>query len=103
MTTKRKRKRRRRAYDQQNGLCWWCSRPMRDMDGVEAHELLPDACTLEHLRTVRDPKRREPADGQTIRTVAACRERNNLRGDGRTGWKPPLPLVGRQIDRKDTL
>jgi hypothetical protein len=81
------RERRRVAFAEQGGLCWWCRRPMVWIEKPQPHEHPPRMCTLEHLRTRAHPGRLEPAKGQK-RRVAACYECNHTRADGRC-WTPP--------------
>jgi len=78
--TKLLRSLRAAAYRTQNGLCYWCGRPMAA--GVPEDEL-----TADHLVPLHDGGKTRAGN-----IVAACRECNNLRHPELNKTKEPRSL-----------
>ncbi len=78
MSNPKLRKRRTKAYEEQNGLCYYCRRPMLFFDIIPKGFISPRLCTLEHLRDRCDPNRgKKNHEGKReIYRVAACYECN---------------------------
>jgi hypothetical protein len=74
-----KRRRRRELFAEQQGKCYWCDRPCRE---VTKSRLPDDAATLDHLFDRFDPRRHMPPQGQK-RYVMACHRCNHDRGTAR--------------------
>jgi len=91
--TSSKRRARRLRFVEQDGLCWWCAKPMIWVDVVPmpTKETKPDpaTCTLEHLYPKGHPRRGAMNGGFERRWVAACFKCNQSRGADE-GWVSPF-------------
>jgi hypothetical protein len=69
---------RRRLFEEQNALCYWCKEAM-DLPEVYAprHPMKPNSCTLDHLRDKTSPHRHTQGAGMH---VVACYQCNTDRG-----------------------
>lgn len=66
-----------RWFIQQNGLCWWCRRPMCLVVGFHVKDRPKNMATFEHMDSRLSPNR---GDGNwRKKNVAACRECNERR------------------------
>lgn len=79
-------RRRKNAFKEQNGLCFWCKLPMvllENFSDFRQKKNPPPAnvCTLDHLYEYNDPMRKEGrlSNGTLYKNVAACITCNNDR------------------------
>lgn len=84
---------RTRLFYDQNGLCYWCRKPMRLVERPDPNDTSPRMCTLDHRFGRGDPERGKHP-GKRI-NVAACRACNHSRG----GDQNPTPSTARTVVR----
>lgn len=78
------KKRRKKLFEKQNGLCHYCKCKMIHMFDVPQTMTKPyNLCTIEHLRDRFDPTRQEPNCTNEQRQVAACNKCNHKRNKQR--------------------
>ncbi|HWG06018.1 MAG TPA: hypothetical protein VG271_13475 [Beijerinckiaceae bacterium] len=80
--TRNQRKRRQlvRLFERQNGLCFWCKKPMHLWVHVQGETPPIDSCTIDHLDSRLSPMRGKHPHGE-IRHVASCWKCNNERAN----------------------
>ena len=92
--TAKYRRQRRALYSRQDGLCYYCERPMilieMDWQGVTPPDNL---CTTEHLDDKYDVRRGKNVNGK-YRRVAACRACNLERSKRRVAAKHQIRREG---------
>lgn len=77
--TEWKKRYRRKLFEKQDGLCWWCKEPMQLIENMRGGRHPPRMATLEHLDDRFSPNRgRFPAGERRI--VLACAKCNWEKG-----------------------